>query len=50
MNNNEKKENLKRAATMTGSAIAGAGMMVAADVIRGEEDIEVVEPDRKSVV
>lgn len=44
MNNNEKKENLKRAATMTGSAIAGAGVMVAADVIRGEEDIEVVEP------
>ena len=41
--NENSKENLKKGAALAGAAVAGAGVMVTADVIRGEEDIDVVD-------
>lgn len=41
--NENPKENLKKGATIAGAAIAGAGVMVTADIIRGEEEIEMVD-------
>ena len=41
--NENSKENLKKGAALAGAAMAGAGVMVTADVIRGEEDIDVVD-------
>lgn len=42
--NENPKENLKKGATIAGAAIAGAGGIVTADIIRGEEEIEMVDP------
>lgn len=41
--NGNSKENLKKGATIAGAAMAGAGVMVTADIIRGEEEIEMVD-------
>lgn len=41
--NENSKENLKKGAALAGAAMAGAGVMVTADIIRGEEEIKTVE-------
>ena len=41
--NENSKENLKKGAALAGAAMAGAGVMVTADIIRGEEDIDIVD-------
>ena len=41
--NESSKENLKKGAALAGAAMAGAGVMVTADIIRGEEDIDIVD-------
>lgn len=38
------KENLKKGAALAGAAAVGAGAVVTADVIRGEEEIELADP------
>lgn len=41
--NENSKENLKKGAALAGAAMAGAGVMVTADIIRGKEDIDIVD-------
>lgn len=41
--NENSKENLKKGAALAGAAVAGAGVMVSADIIRGEEDIDIMD-------
>lgn len=48
--NSNSKENLKKGATIASAAMAGAGAMVAADIIRGEEETEVVEATEENPI
>lgn len=41
--NENSKENLKKGAALAGAAMAGAGVMVTADIIKGKEDIDIVD-------
>lgn len=41
--NENSKENLKKGATIAGSAMAGAGAVVTAEMLTGDEDIEMVD-------
>lgn len=41
--NENSKENLKKGAALAGAAMAGAGVMVTADIIKGKEYIDIVD-------
>ena len=41
--NENSKENLKKGATIAGAAMAGAGAVVTAEMLTGDEDIEMVD-------
>ena len=41
--NENSKENLKKGATIAGAAMAGAGAVVTAEILTGDEDIEMVD-------
>ena len=42
--NESAKETLKKGAALTGAAGLGAGAVVSADVVRGDEELDIVEP------